>query len=258
MSHDVPPRVLDEMKTYYRERAAEYDEWFYRRGRYDRGTQSNALWFAEVDEVLQALEDFHMPGNLLELAPGTGIWTERLLNTASSITAVDASSEMVAINRARVESERVEYILADLFAWQPPRSFDGIFFGFWLSHVPLERLDAFLDMLSSALRPGGKVFFVDGRREPTITAANHQLPEEGEQLMIRKLNDGRAFEIVKNFYDPAALAERFARHGLDVTVRETAPFFCMAAGKRYNPSFRHLRICQRHTMILQNPQAGRK
>ncbi len=232
MSQDVPARVLDEMKTYYRERAAEYDEWFYRQGRYDRGAQSNALWFAEVDEVVKALDDLHMTGELLELAPGTGIWTERLLNTASSITAVDASSEMVAINRARVNSERVEYMLADLFTWQPPRAFDGVFFGFWLSHVPLERLDAFLDMLADALRPGGKVFFVDGRRESTSTASDHQLPEEGEQLMIRKLNDGRAFEIVKNFYDPPALAERFARHGLAVTVRETPTFFLYSYGQK--------------------------
>jgi demethylmenaquinone methyltransferase/2-methoxy-6-polyprenyl-1,4-benzoquinol methylase len=194
--------------------------------------QSNALWFAEVDEVVKMLEDFHMSGDLLELAPGTGIWTERLLNTASSITAVDASSEMVAINRARVNSERVEYMLADLFNWQPARAFDGVFFGFWLSHVPLERLDAFLDMLAAALRPGGKVFFVDGRREPSSTASNHQLPDEGEQLMIRKLNDGRAFEIVKNFYDPVALAECCARHGLNVTVRETATFFLYGYGQK--------------------------
>ena len=232
MTHNVPSRVLDEMKTYYRERAAEYDEWFYRQGRYDRGAQSNALWFAEAGEVFNALDDFHMSGDLLELAPGTGIWTECLLKTASSITAVDASDEMVAINQARVNSERVEYILADLFTWQPPRAFDGVFFGFWLSHVPLERLDAFLDMLAAALRPGGKIFFVDGRREPISTAANHQLPAEGEQLMIRKLNDGRAFEIVKNFYDPVDLAERFTRHSLTVTVRETATFFLYGYGQK--------------------------
>jgi SAM-dependent methyltransferase len=235
MSHEVPSRVLDEMMTYYRERANEYDEWFYRRGRYDRGAQSNALWFAEADEVFETLARFHMQGDLLELAPGTGIWTERLLKTASSITAVDASSEMIAINRARINSERVKYIEADLFSWQPPRTYDGIFFGFWLSHVPLERLDTFLDMLAAALRPGGKIFFIDGRREPTGTAANHELPGEGEQLMIRKLNDGRAFEIVKNFYDPAVLAGRFAQHHLDVTVQETATFFQYGYGEKGEP-----------------------
>jgi 2-polyprenyl-3-methyl-5-hydroxy-6-metoxy-1,4-benzoquinol methylase len=232
MSQEVPVRVLDEMMTYYRERANEYDEWFYRRGRYDRGKQSNALWFAEADEVFKALADFHMQGELLELAPGTGIWTERLLGTASTVTAIDASNEMIAINRARVNSERVEYIRADLFSWQPARKYDGIFFGFWLSHVPHERLDPFFDMLAAALHPGGKIFFVDGRREPTSTAANHQLPGEGEQLMTRKLNDGRAFEIVKNFYDPRLLAARFARHGLDMTVQETATYFLYGYGEK--------------------------
>lgn len=232
MSQEVPTSVLDEMRAYYRERAGEYDEWFYRQGRYDRGAQSNAVWFAEAHEVFDALARFDMRGELLELAPGTGIWTERLLKTASSITAVDASNEMIAINRARVNSERVVYEQGDLFSWQPPRMFDGVFFGFWLSHVPHERLDAFLDMLAAALRPGGNVFFVDGRREPTSTAANHQLPGEGEQLMIRKLNDGRAFEIVKNYYDPVALAAHFAQHGLNVTVQETATFFLYGYGKK--------------------------
>ena len=232
MSQDVPARVLDEMMAYYRERAREYDKWFYRRGRYDRGTRSNALWFAEANEVFDALARFDMRGELLELAPGTGIWTERLLGTASRVTAVDASNEMIYINRARVNSARVEYVLADLFSWQPTRLYDGIFFGFWLSHVPLERLDSFLDMLAAALRPGGKIFFVDGRREPTSTAANHQLPGKGEQLMTRKLNDGRAFEIVKNFYDPAALAGRFALHGLNVTVKETATYFLFGYGEK--------------------------
>jgi hypothetical protein len=75
------------------------------------------------------------------------------------------------------------------------------------------------------LRPGGKVFFVDSRREPTSTAADHQLPEPGHQVMTRKLNDGRDFEIVKNFYDPGKLISRCIRAGLEMTVRETATYF---------------------------------
>ncbi len=59
--------------------------------------------------------------------------------------------------------------------------------------------------------------------------------DRGSQLMTRKLNDGRAFEIVKNFYDPAALAGRFARHGLDVTVRETATFFLYGYSEKGKP-----------------------
>src|SRR5579864_1437476 len=208
----VPPGVLESMKVYYRERAGEYDEFFYRQGRYNRGAATNARWFAEVDEMFAALDAFALDGDVLELAPGTGIWTENLLKTAATITAVDASPEMIAINRVKIGSERVNYVQADLFTWQPEREYDGVFFGFWMSHVPLERLDAFLRLVAAALRPGGKLFFMDSRREPTSTAADHRLPDEGQQLMMRKLNDGRAFEIVKIFYEPAHLVSRFAEH----------------------------------------------
>ena len=225
MNEPVSSKTLNEMKDYYRARANEYDEWFYRRGRYDRGLEGNARWFAEADEVFTALDTLDMKGNVLELAAGTGIWTERLIRTASSITIIDASPEMIAINRARIASDRVSYVQADLFTWQPTRTYDAVCFCFWISHIPTERLDAFLHTIALASKPGGKIFFVDGRREPNSTAINHQLPETDSQLMTRKLNDGREFEIVKNFYEPASLAARFASAGLNVTVRETQTYF---------------------------------
>jgi 2-polyprenyl-3-methyl-5-hydroxy-6-metoxy-1,4-benzoquinol methylase len=231
MSEPVSSQMLNEMVDYYRARANEYDEWFYRRGRYDRGSEANARWFAEVDEVFVALDALGIEGDVIELAPGTGIWTERLLRTASSITALDASPEMIAINHARVASDRISYRQADLFAWKPTRRYDAVFFGFWISHVPTERLDRFLQAIATALQPGGKVFFVDGRREPTSTAIDHQLPEEGTQVMTRRLNDGREFKIVKNFYEPVALAKRCVSAGLDVTVRETPTYFLYGYGK---------------------------
>lgn len=233
MNNPVSEQTLETMKIYYKERAREYDEWFYRQGRYDRGPEGNARWFAEVNEIVQALADARLEGDVLELAPGTGIWTEKLLRTAATITAVDASAEMIAINQARVASERVSYLEADLFTWHSERVYDAVFFGFWISHVPLERLNHFLASVARMLRPGGKVFFVDGRREQTSTAADHQLPEPESQTMVRKLNDGRAFEIVKNFYDPADLAARCSRAGLEVDVRESATYFLYGSGIRH-------------------------
>ena len=234
MTDPVSSRTLNDMVDYYRARANEYDEWFYRRGRYDRGPESNARWFAEADEVFAALDALGIAGDVLELAAGTGIWTERFVPTASSITVVDASPEMMAINRARVASERISYVQADLFTWQPTRTYDAVCFCFWISHVPTERLDAFLKTVAKALRPGGKLFFVDGRRELTSTAVDHQLPEADTQLMMRKLNDGREFEIVKNYYDPVKLAARLVATGLDVMVRETQTYFIYGYGARGN------------------------
>ena len=133
------------MAAYYRDRAPEYNAWFERRGNYDHGEAENAQWFAEVAAVFAVLDEIAMTGDVLELAAGSGIWTERLLRTASTVTAVDASSEMLALNRARVDDDRVRYVEADLFSWRPERTYDGVCFAFWMSHVPHERLDGFSD-----------------------------------------------------------------------------------------------------------------
>lgn len=228
----VSGRTLDEMRAYYRARAAEYDEWWYRRGRYDQGPAMASRWFTEAAVVETALDGCDMGGDVLELAPGTGIWTERLARAARSVTAVDASPEMIAINRARVASDRVSYVLADLFAWRPDRTYDAAFCGFWLSHVPRERLDIFLSTVTAAVRPGGTLFFIDSRREPESTARDQRLPDVGAQVTTRHLNDGRAFEIVKVFYEPAELVVRFAAAGWSVDARATPTYFIYGRGTR--------------------------
>jgi hypothetical protein len=62
---------------------------------------------------------------------------------------------MISRNRTRVgDRVPVQYVTADLFRWRPPaRFYDVCFFGFWLSHVPADRLTGFWDVVASALRP---------------------------------------------------------------------------------------------------------
>src|ERR1041384_1455869 len=93
--------ILRQQMEYYRARAAEYDEWWRRRGRYDHGPELNAPWFIEAGEAQRALDAFRPAGHVLELACGTGIWTERLLGHAEPATAVDASAEVLEISRDR-------------------------------------------------------------------------------------------------------------------------------------------------------------
>ena len=84
-------QFVDEQIQYYRDRAPEYDEWFLRKGRYDRGEAHAKQWFSEVAEVQNGLASFLPQGKVLELASGTGWWTEQLVKFADRITAVDTS-----------------------------------------------------------------------------------------------------------------------------------------------------------------------
>ena len=152
MASDELDTTLREQIAYYRARAGEYDQWFLRQGRYDRGEEVNRRWFEEVQQVRRALAAFDARGRVLELACGTGLWTQVLAETADTITAVDSSPEVLALNRERLKDTRVEYVEADLFAWQPSAQYDVVFFGFWLSHVPPERFDAF--WAHAAILPG--------------------------------------------------------------------------------------------------------
>jgi SAM-dependent methyltransferase len=211
----VSDGLLAEQKRYYAARAPEYDDWWFRRGPYELDAGRQAHWDADVAEVEAGLDAFAPAGDVLELAAGTGLWTRRLVRTASRLVAVDASPETLEVNRARVDGD-VEYVVADLFDWEPHERFDLVFFSFWLSHVPDERLPGFWRLVRSALRPGGRVFLIDnaGRfRAKERPASRHE---------TRTLQDGRAFRIVKRYWEPAALATEAREHGFELELRDSA------------------------------------
>jgi SAM-dependent methyltransferase len=218
--------VLTEQLDYYRARAHEYDQWWLREGRFDRGAEANARWFQEAAELERVLARFDPRGSVLELACGTGLWTRRLVDHAAHVTAVDAAPEVLAINRARVGDPNVTYVEADLFRWTPePDAYDVCAFTFWLSHVPESRFAAFWERVAAALRPGGRVFFIDSARTETSTAVDHRLPEECEATITRRLDDGREFQIIKRFYDPDQLTHTLRDLGWHAQVDTTGEFF---------------------------------
>lgn len=220
--------ILAEQLAYYRARAPEYDEWFLRQGRYDRGDEHRRSWFQEVALLEAALDQAAPAGDVLELACGTGIWTRRLAASARHLTAVDGSPEALALNRARVDAGNVTFVEADLFSWVPAATYDFIFFGFWLSHVPLDRFESFWSLVADCLEPGGRVFFVDdGYRTP-----DELIEGESSSTIRRRLNDGASYRIVKVPHQPAELEARLCDLGWDIAVHSTAGPFYWGAGTR--------------------------
>ena len=144
-------------------------------------------------------------GDVLEIACGTGQSTSILAESAATVTAIDAAPEMIAEARRRPELETVRFEQADMFEWEPPGRFDAVVFTFWLSHVPVDRTQAFWDLVRGCLAPGGRVFFADSLYAPWATAIDHELEGPEGTSVTRRLNDGRVFRIVKRFFEPVTL-----------------------------------------------------
>jgi SAM-dependent methyltransferase len=204
---------VSEQKRYYAERAPEYDDWWYRRGRYELEPDALARWQADVAEAEAALEEFAPRGSVLELAAGTGIWTRKLVRLADRVVAVDANAETLALNTSEAELVR-----ADVFEWRPAERYDLVFFSFWLSHVPEERFDEFWGVVRDALAPAGRVFLVDSGAGDTAHTGTD--PADGEET--RSLADGRTFRIVKRRWSPEELAGRVRPLGFELELRDTA------------------------------------
>lgn len=203
-------RLLEEQRTYYNALARDYFD--------------GALDLPGGNELDEALDRFRPAGSVLELACGPGTWTPQLLQHADEVTAVDASPNMLAIAASRVGDDRarVRFIEADLFTWRPDQKYDVVFIGFWLSHVPDERFEAFWQTVADSLRPGGRVFFADdGYRTPD------ELIEGQESSVIqRRIPDGTTYQIVKVPLDPVLLERDLRKLGWDITVTPTVgPFF---------------------------------
>jgi demethylmenaquinone methyltransferase/2-methoxy-6-polyprenyl-1,4-benzoquinol methylase len=229
-SEEEAPGDLDrDMVAYYEARAPEYDDWYLRRGRYERGAIHDAAWNAELDAAGRWLDGLPWHGEIVELAAGTGWWSP-LLASRGELSLYDASPTALDRARERLVAHGLRAHLHVRDAWgDPDRTVDGLFMGFWLSHIPRERLADFLAICRRWLKPGGRLAFIDSLADPASGAADHPMPTD--DLAVRRLDDGREFTIVKVFYAPEQLRAACEAAGFaDIAVTTTGRFFLLGTG----------------------------
>lgn len=225
MAQSFDTKFLNEQQAYYNARSSEYDDWFYRRGRYDRGPEINQIWHDEAAAVRQALADFNPTGDVLELACGTGIWTQELAKYSTSLTAVDGSAEMLEINRGKLQNPAITYKQADLFKWEPDQSYDVVFFSFWLSHVPEKQFAPFWDAVKRALKPNGRVFLIDSLPKKESRSTNNSAVDANSSVQKRLLNNGSEYLIVKRYYELDKLTDQLNQLGWESSLEATPEYF---------------------------------
>lgn len=224
-----------EMKAYYAARAPEYDDWYLRRGRYSRGPVRDLAWHGELDSVTRWLDGLPVSGEIVELAAGTGWWSP-LLAQKGELSIYDAVPEPLDLARTRLVAHDLRAHIHVRDAWdEPDRQVETLFCGFWLSHVPRDRLSAFLELAGRWLKPGGTFCFVDSRPDPESGAVDHD-PVAADETSLRRLADGREFRIPKVYYSPSELRDALLDAGFaEAAVTQTARFFVTGWAKAVEP-----------------------
>lgn len=191
------------LQSYYAARASEYDR-IYRK--------------PERQGDLRAIERWLPPkfagARVVEIACGTGYWTQFIAPVAAQLLAIDAAAETLAIAKSRVPEGKVDFVLGDAYAL--PRHigpFDAAFAGFWFSHVPKARRREFLLGLAARLEPGARVVLLDNRYVEGSSTPLSAQDADGDSYQTRHLDDGSTHQVLKNFPSETELQELMAGLG---------------------------------------------
>lgn len=205
------------MHDYYAARAPEYDRVYLKPERQ-----------ADLREIRQWLPTVFTGKSILEVACGTGYWTQYLAPVAESVMAIDASPETLQIAQARPATGNVEFVIGD--AYKLPGvvpGFQSAFAGFWYSHIPKTRIREFLAGLHAALAPGAKVVFLDNRFVEGSSTPVSEQDDEGNTYQVRRLDDGSSHRVLKNFPSQLELSRSLEGIGADLQFHEWQYFWAI-------------------------------
>lgn len=190
------------MLDYYARRAGEYERI------YQKPERQNEL--SELKELLRAAL---RERRAIEVACGTGYWTEVAAASAMSIAAFDINDSTLEIARSKsLNPAKVTFAVGDAFQLPPSaQRFDAAFAMFWWSHIPKAALSQFLRRLHATLLPGATVVFVDNTHVPGESTSITRTDVEGNTYQTRRLDNGQTFEVLKNY--PTEDAFRELLHG---------------------------------------------
>ncbi|WP_193090165.1 class I SAM-dependent methyltransferase [Advenella sp. FME57] len=177
------------MKDYYGARANEYDR-IYSKPERQADLRKLQIW----------LPALFADRSVLEIACGTGYWTQFYAPLAERVMALDAAKETLHIAAGRITTNNVQLMQGD--AYELPvfdAPFDAAFAGFWWSHIPHEQLAGFLAGLHKALEPGARIVFLDNRFVPGSSTPIANCDSAGNTYQLRTLDDGSMHRVLKNF-----------------------------------------------------------
>lgn len=162
--------------------------------------------------------------SVLEIACGTGYWTQYVGPVARRVVATDANEEVLAIAR-RKGLPNVTWQRADAFSLaEVPGPFSGGLAAFWWSHLRRDQQATFLEGWHRKLAPGARVVLMDNGYVPGSSTPIARCDADGNTYQQRLLPDGSTHEVLKNFPTEAELRQALADYATDITY-QALPYY---------------------------------
>ena len=187
---------------YYADRAPEYEKIYHKPERQ-----------ADLAILRDLVRQTFSKQQVLEIACGTGYWTEILADCAASVHAIDINDEVLEIARSKpriVNAGSVQFAREDAYSLASVPLSSAALSVFWWSHIPRAGIRIFLEVLHRKLRAGATVVFIDNRYVRGSSTPISRLGAEGNSYQLRELQDGSSYEVLKNFPTEGELRDAVA------------------------------------------------
>jgi demethylmenaquinone methyltransferase/2-methoxy-6-polyprenyl-1,4-benzoquinol methylase len=167
--------------------------------------------------------------DVLEVACGTGYWTEPISHSAKSVLATDVTEEVLEIARTKPCADNVVFQKVDAYTLERIRGeFSAAFCGFWWSHMPVSRIAGFLSRLHARLGPGALVVFCDNTYAAGSNTPISRTDAEGNTYQMRTLEDGSTHEVLKNFPTEAQVRRAVGGWARDLEYVALTYYWCLS------------------------------
>lgn len=196
---------------YYRRRAKEYEEIYYR---------DDPVRQKEQKKIAQGLKAVLNGRDVVEVACGTGYWTQLVSETAKTITATDIAAEMLKIAKTKIYKCPIKFSIEDAYNFSfSDKSFSGGLANFWFSHVPKAKIEHFLNEFHRCLKKKSVVFIADNVYMEGLGGKLIKKVGDENTYKLRLLKDGTQALVLKNYYSTDELLKIFSKYSKSFNKR---------------------------------------
>jgi SAM-dependent methyltransferase len=194
--------------NYYALRAAEYENIYAKPERQE-----------DLQKLKELLQKLFMGKDVLEIACGTGYWTNIISGSARSIAASDLNDEVLEIARSKNYKCDVQFIRDDAYILKKINgNFNAGCAGFLYSHLLKNEVQKFLINFNKKFIKGSIAALFDNNFVEGSSTPISRIDEEGNSFQTRFLGDGSKHEIIKNFPDENEIRKSLSPHSEEFSI----------------------------------------